>query len=147
MNPISRIFSTPASLAPTVLRLALAAVFIYHGGQKAFGLFGGKGWTATLTEWTAADGLNFPYWLAALGVLVEVVGALGLLVGAFTRFAALGLFCSMSVGIYCVHLANGFGGPGGYEYPFALASMAFALVCIGGGRFSIDRAISRQLLP
>ena len=73
MNPVSRIFSTPASLAPTVLRLALAAVFLYHGGQKAFGWFGGKGWTETLTQWTAADGLNFPYWLAALGVLAEIV--------------------------------------------------------------------------
>jgi putative oxidoreductase len=147
MNPVSRIFSTPASLAPTVLRLALATVFIYHGGQKTFGWFGGKGWSATMTAFTASDGLNFPYWLAALGVLAEVAGAAGLLFGVFTRVAAFGIFCTMLVAIYTVHLANGFGAPTGFEYPFTLASMAFALVCIGGGRFSIDRGISRQLLP
>ncbi len=147
MNPVSRIFSTPATLAPTVLRLALAVVFIYHGGQKVFGWFGGKGWSATMTAFTAADGLNFPYWLAAFGLLAEVAGAVGLLLGVFTRIAAFGIFCTMLVGIYSVHLANGFGGPGGYEYPFTLAAMAFALVCIGGGRFSIDRGISRQLMP
>ncbi len=147
MNPISRIFSTPASLAPTVLRLALAAVFFYHGGQKAFGWFGGKGWTETMAQWTASDGLNFPYWLAALGVLAEIGGAAALVPGIFTRLAAFGLFCTMLTGIYTVHFANGFGGAGGFEYPFSLAAMAFALVCIGGGRFSIDRAISRQLMP
>jgi putative oxidoreductase len=147
MNPVSRIFSTPASLAPTIIRLALATVFIYHGGQKAFGLFGGQGWSATLTALTAADGLNFPYWLAALGVLAEIAGAAGLLFGIFTRVAAFGILCVMLVAIYSVHLANGFGGPTGYEYPFALAAMAFSLVCIGGGRFSIDRGVSRQLMP
>lgn len=147
MNPISRIFSTPASLAPTVLRLALAVVFCYHGGQKAFGWFGGKGWTDTLAQWTAADGMNFPYWLAALGVLAEIVGAAALVPGIFTRLAALGIFCTMLVGIYTQHLAHGFGAPAGYEYPFSLAAMAFALICIGGGRFSVDRAVSRQLMP
>ena len=147
MNPVSRVFATPASLAPTVLRLALAAIFIYHGGQKTFGWFGGKGWSATMTAFTAADGLNFPYWLAALGVFAEFAGAVALFLGLFTRIAALGILCSMLVAIYSVHFVNGFGGPTGFEYPFALASMAFALLCIGGGRFSIDRAISRQLLP
>jgi putative oxidoreductase len=147
MNPVSRLFSTPASLAPTILRLALATIFIFHGGQKAFGWFGGKGWSATMTSLTASDGLNFPYWLAALGVLVEVAGAAGLLLGLFTRLAALGIFCAMLVAIYYVHFANGFSGPGGFEYPFALAAMAFALVSIGGGRFSVDRSISRQLMP
>ena len=147
MNPVSKLFSTPASLAPTVLRLGLTAVFVYHGGQKAFGWFGGKGWTDTMNQFTATDGLNFPYWLAALGVLAEIAGAAGLLLGFFTRLAAFGLFCTMVVGIYSVHFAHGFGGPGGYEYPFSLAAMAFALMCIGGGRFSIDRALARQLMP
>ena len=147
MNPVSRIFSTPASLAPTILRLALAVIFVYHGGQKAFGWFGGDGWTATMATLTAGDGLNFPYWLATLGVLAEIAGAAGIFFGIFTRIAALAIMLTMLVGIYTVHFAKGFGGPSGYEYPFALAAMAFALVCIGGGRFSIDRAISRQLLP
>jgi len=32
-----------------------------------------------------------------------------------------------------VHFKNGLMGPGGYEFPLALAAMAFALVCFGGG--------------
>ena len=148
MHPVYRFFVTPASFAPTLLRLLLAAVFLVHGGQKAFGWMGGEGWTATLQSWTAAGGLHLPYTLAALGVLVEILGALGLLLGLCTRLAALGIFCNMAVAVGYVHWKSGFlAKNGGYEYPLSLGVVALALMLAGGGRFSLDRAIADQLMP
>lgn len=147
MNPVYRLFATPASFAPTILRLTLAVVFAVHGGQKTFGWMGGHGLSATLLEWTSADGLNFSYPMAVLGILAELLGALGLFTGLLTRLAALGIFCTMLTAIFSVHLPAGFLAPRGYEYPFTLAGAALALIFCGGGRWSLDRRITRGLLP
>ena len=148
MHPVYRFFKTPASFAPTLLRLLLAGVFFVHGGQKAFGWLGGDGWTATLQQMTAADGLHLPYALAVLGVLAEIVGAFALLLGLCTRLAAFGILCTMTVAVSYVHWKAGFlARNGGFEYPLTLGIVALALMLTGGGRFSMDRAITSQLMP
>ena len=147
MHPVYRFFDTPASFALTLLRTMLAGVFFVHGGQKAFGWLGGEGWTATLQQFTTANGLHFPYPLAVLGVLAEIVGAFGLLLGLCTRLAALGIVCNMVVAVGYVHWKSGFlAKNGGFEYPLALGVVALALMLVGGGRFSVDRAITSQLM-
>ncbi len=149
MNPVYRFFATINSFAPTVLRLLLTGVFAIHAGQKTVGWLGGEGWKGTLAHWTAAapDGLNFPYGLAMMGILAEVFGAAGLLLGFMTRLAALGIFCVMVTAVFFVRGSAGFFAPRGYEYPLTLAGVAFALMCCGGGRFSVDRLLTRALLP
>ena len=147
MNPVYRLFATVDSFAPTVLRLTLTVVFAVHGGQKTVGWLDGPGWSGTLAHWTSAEGLNFPYPVAVLGILAETLGALGMLTGFLTRLAALGIFCTMLTAILTVHLAGGFLAPEGFEYPFTLAGMALALMLCGGGRWSVDRLISSTLLP
>ena len=147
MNPAYRLFATPDSFAPTILRLVLAVVFAVHGGQKIFGWLGGPGWGTTLEQWTSTEGLNFSHPVAALGILAETLGALGLLAGVLTRLAALGIFCTMLGAIFAVHGPAGFLAPKGYEYPFTLAGVALALMLAGGGRWSVDRLITRALLP
>jgi uncharacterized membrane protein YphA (DoxX/SURF4 family) len=39
----------------------------------------------------------------------------------------------MAVAIWKVHFKNGFTGQGGYEFPLALVTIAFALICFGAG--------------
>ncbi len=148
MHPVTRLFRTFDSLGPLVLRALLAAVFIYHGGQKAFGWFGGKGWAATQAQWAAPapEGFDLPAWLAAVAMVAEIAGAGCVALGLLTRPAALALFCTMTVAILKVHLPNGFFGPNGCEYPAALAAMALALVFLGGGKLSVDRGLSRTMM-
>jgi putative oxidoreductase len=123
-----------------VLRLALAAVFIAHGGQKLFGLFGGPGLAGTVQF---MGGMGIPAPLAFLAVFTEFFGGLALIVGAFTRLASLGLFVTMLVATVKVHLANGFflmtpGGKGvGYEYNMVLLAVTLALVLAGPGRIAL----------
>ena len=146
---VYRLLTTINSFAPTILRLMLAVIFTVHSGQKTIGWLGGAGWSGTLAHWTgqAPDGLHFPYGLAVAGILAEVCGAVGMLLGFLTRLAALGLLCVMATAVMFVHGPAGFFAPRGYEYPLAMAAVALALICCGGGRLSLDRFLSRALLP
>ena len=56
MHLFYRLFATINSLAPTILRLVMALVFLAHGGQKTVGWMGGPGWSKTLAQWTARRG-------------------------------------------------------------------------------------------
>ena len=147
MNPIYRLFATVDSFAPTILRVLLTVVFCVHGGQKTVGWMGGLGWSGTLAQWTDPHGLNFSYPLAMLGIAAEVAGAAGMFLGFLTRLAALAILCVMAVAIATVHWQAGFLNPKGYEYPLSLGVVALALLCSGGGRLSLDRVITRHLLP
>ena len=46
-----------------------------------------------------------------------------------------------------VHWQAGFLAPKGFEYPMTLGGVALALAFCGGGRLSMDRSLTRQLLP
>ena len=82
--------------------------------------------------------LGLPAWTAYLSAFTEFLGGLLLLLGLFTRIAALGICIDLSVAILKVHLHNGMLGPGGYELPLGLAALAFALIFFGGGSIALD---------
>jgi putative oxidoreductase len=117
-------------LALFVMRLALGAVMVGHGYQK---VFGGLHHHA---QFVASLGL--PAWTAYLSAFAEFFGGLLVLLGLFTRAAAFAICIDLSVAIAKVHFHNGLMGNGGYEFPLALASIAFALVFFGGGAIALD---------
>ena len=55
-----------------------------------------------------------------------------------TRFAALAICIDMLVAIFGVHWKNGFLHQGNYQFPLALAAIAFSLMFSGPGPISID---------
>jgi putative oxidoreductase len=117
-------------LALLVLRLVLGAVMIAHGARK---VFGGQQHHVQLVS-----SLGLPGWLAYLSTLAEFGGGILLVLGFITRCAALAVLIDMAVAIWKVHWKNGFTGQGGYEFPLALAAIAFALMFLGAGPISID---------
>lgn len=143
-NPIYDLFATQKSFGPFLLRLLLAAVFFLHGSQKAFGWFGGDGWTMTIETWSDPAGLNISPWLAGAAIITELLASLALFLGLFTRLAALGVVVVMAAAIYFVHSDLGLAS---VEYPFSLMVVAISLVFMGGGRGSMDRGISSLLMP
>ena len=138
------------SMAPLLLRLPLGVIFMAHGSQKLFGLFGGQGVSATLK--TFEEQMGIPPILTILAMIAEFGGGLGVLLGCLTRLSAFGIASVMVVAIYKVHLVNGFflnlgclpGRGQGFEYNIALLGMAFSLVLSGGGRWGVDRMIWRK---
>jgi putative oxidoreductase len=117
-------------LALLVMRLALGAVMLVHGYHK---VFGGLHHHADLVA-----SLGLPRWSAYLSSFTEFLGGLFLLFGLFTRVAALGICIDLSVAIAKVHFHNGLTGNGGYEFPLALAALAFALIFFGAGPIAFD---------
>ncbi len=122
-----------------LLRLAIGPIFIAHGGQKIFVM----GHTQVAGFMTNL-GIPMPEVAAWLLMLTEFVGGILLLLGLFTRFAAIPLAFAMLVAILTVHLKNGLIGQNGFEYPLALLAIALCLMIQGGGKISVDHLMKRR---
>ena len=130
--------------AEPLLRVTAGALLLPHGLQKLFGLFGGYGVDATEQFFSAKLGLPASFGL--LAGLIEVVGGVALAVGFGTRVAAAFVFALMAVAFAWVHLPIGFFWTnGGFEYPLMWAILAFAFIVRGGGRYSVDHWIGREI--
>jgi uncharacterized membrane protein YphA (DoxX/SURF4 family) len=56
-----------------------------------------------------------------------------ILAGLFTRLAAFAICIDPGVAIWKVHWHRGLMGEGGFEFPLAVATIAFALIFFAGG--------------
>ena len=132
------------SVGLLVLRVAVGLLFAGHGAQKLFGWFGGYGLEATGQFFSTKLGL--PASLALVAGLIEFVGGLLLAVGLFTRPIAALVAGLMAVAVLQVHLGAGFfWTSGGFEYPLFWGIVAFAFVLRGGGRYSLDAVIGKEI--
>jgi putative oxidoreductase len=121
-----------------IIRVMLAAVFMFHGSQKLFGLFDGPGLGGT-AAFMEQFNLPAPHVSAFLAGCAEFFGGLALLLG-FTRIAAVPLAFTMMVAVTVVH-PGAFGGNNGMEFPLTLAMVLVGLLLMGGGRLSVARLI------
>lgn len=143
-NPVHSFFQTPGSAAPLFLRLTLSVIFFYHSARKLLGWFDGEGLTATINAMTEAEGLGLSALLAATAIVAEVFVVPLLFFGLLTRFAALLVVSLMAGALYIVHA----GGPFiELQLPLTILACGLSLLFSGAGRFSLDRSISRALLP
>lgn len=117
-------------LALLVMRLALGAVMVAHGYQNLFRHLHEH------VRFVASVGI--PAWLGYVSSFAEFAGGLLVLVGLFTRAAAFALCIDLIVAIWKVNWHNGLTGDHGYEFPLALATLAFALIFLGGGPIAMD---------
>ncbi|MGN6542293.1 MAG: DoxX family protein [Ginsengibacter sp.] len=133
-----------------IARLALGLTIFPHGAQKLLGWFGGYGFTGTMGYFTTQA--HLPYIIGLLVILIEFFGSLFLIFGFLSRFAAIG-FIGLYIGaVATVHAANGFfmnwnmeAAKGeGWEYFILLFALAIIVLIAGGGKASIDAAISKK---
>lgn len=124
--------------AVLILRVCLGVVFLAHGLQAAFGLFGGPG-IKVFSEMLSGLGFRPALFWAYWGAYVELVGGACLILGLFTRGAVLLLLIFMVVAILKVHWAKGFFiQNGGFEYNFVIICICLALILLGAGKFSLN---------
>ncbi len=121
----------------TILRVVVGIVFLAHGGQKLF-VWGFAGVAAFM----AKVGIPAPMLAAVVVTLVEFLGGLALLLGLFTRWAAIPLAINMAVAILTVHLPAGFFLPNGYEFALTLLAANVALAFLGSGEASADTLLA-----
>lgn len=133
------------------LRLIVGLGFVEHGCAKLSR--GPDGFIAILQ----AIGMPFADLLGWATIIVEIVGGLLILAGAFVPVAAAPMIVVLLVAIFTVHLPNGFSsiklvsydtaahfGQPGYETDLLYIAGLLAL-CIGGaGPFSVDGHLKRH---
>ncbi len=127
-----------------LVRIATGLLLVPHGAQKLFGWFGGYGIDATSQFFAAKLGL--PASFALLAGLIEFFGGVMLAAGLATRPVAALVVALMAVAVVHVHLGAGFFWTnGGFEYPLLWGIVAFSYVIRGGGRYSVDALIGREI--
>ena len=144
------LFKTDDAWSSLVLRLMLGLVMFPHGAQKLLGWYGGFGFDGTMGFFTQK--LELPWIVAFLVIIGEFFGAIGLLTGFLTRIAAASFIVIMLGAIATTHLPFGFfmnwSGQQqgeGFEYHLLVIGMSAALLIAGGGKWSADRIIAKQL--
>ena len=117
-----------------VFRVFVGLLFFMHGSQKIFGWFGAKG-------------------IVALGSLMGVVGVgetlvgLGILLGFFTRLAALGGLVIMVGAWVRVHLSQGINPLGNGGETALLYFLAFlVLLAYGARKWSLEHHLLKKEL-
>jgi putative oxidoreductase len=120
-----------------VLRLVLGWIFVAHGAQKLFGMFGGIGIDGT-TKMMEGLGFVYPYLCAVVWSSVEFLGGAFLLFGVLSRYAASLIALCMAITIWKINMAYGFFiQDGGFEYSLLIIAACCPVVLLGGGNWSL----------
>ena len=150
MKALNFLFKIDNNVSTLLLRLLLGLVFFPHGAQMALGWFGGYGFSGTMGFFTGT--LHIPALFAFLAIATQFAGAIALILGLFTRVAALGIAVNMLVAVAMVHaqygwFMNWFGNQKGegFEYHLLAIGIAIVLIIRGGGKWAADRVIENWL--
>jgi putative oxidoreductase len=140
----SGIYAAFDPIALPLLRLTMGLILFPHGCQKLFGWFGGLGFEK-FTEIFDKIGWHPAVFWVALVALTESVGGLLLAFGFLTRFAAAAIVIFMINAVWATSAKGFFWAQGGMEYPILIGIVALVFLIKGGGRFSVDHALGKEL--
>ena len=140
----SGIYQAFEPFALPLLRLAMGLTLVPHGCQKLFGWFGGAGFEKFTEIFDKIGWYPAAFWVAVVA-LTETVGGLMLAFGFLTRFAAAAILIFMLNAIWATSAKGFFWAQGGLEYPLIIAMVALVFLIRGGGKYSVDHALGREL--
>ena len=122
-------------VALLLLRIGLASIFLTHGTHKQ------RLWKMQPSAQMPAGMLRTLRFLS----IAEPAGALGVLFGFLTRYAAIGLALVMlgALRFLIVKVHRKFTGENvaGWEFEYLLLLVAIALAIFGAGRYALDRVV------
>jgi putative oxidoreductase len=135
-------FYNPLSpYAYAFMRFATGAVLAPHGIDKLL-----HGSLAQYAQNIGGKGLPFPMVFAALMFFTESAGAIMLAIGLLTRIAAAMIWIEMAVIISVYLWPYGYlWTKHGYEYALLWLLLCTAIFFRGGGRYSVDQLISKEI--
>ena len=122
-----------APFAAFLLRVSLGALFLAHAGLKFF-VFTPAGTAAFFGS------VGLPPALAYVTIAAEVIGGVALILGLWTRYAAVLLTPILLGAIFTVHGSAGFffdNAHGGWEYPAFWIVALFVQALLGDGAYAL----------
>lgn len=147
---IESLTGTLADWIVGIARVVLGVIFFAHGAQKMLGWYGGSGLASSMRTFT--EHLHLPSTLAFFVIAGELASGVGLIVGLFSRIAAVFIALTMVGAIATVHFRFGlfmdwFGSQKGHGIEYHLLAIVLALVVFvkGGGAFSLDGLVQQQV--
>jgi len=120
-------------LALLLLRISLGAILIFYGRDKLF--------TQTANYIQSFPRFGLPSYFTYIAGVVELFGGCLLIVGLFTRVAALLIVAETVFVIAWFHRMGNLSAVQNYQVELLLAVTAFALVALGAGAISLDQPI------
>lgn len=141
MKRINTALSRISPLAPLVLRIAIGGIMLYHGIDKLRGGMDGVEGMFTMMD-VPAPALSAP-----LVTALEVIGGIALIAGLGTRLAAASLAAVLTGAVLFVKTDLGIISSGpmpGAELDIALLAGLVALLLLGPGNMSADRAVGLE---
>ena len=128
-------------IAETFLRVVVGIMFLMHVSGKF-----NAGPSGVAANVMTKNGLEPAILWAYVIIFLESVGGVCLIIGLFTRFFAAALAIEMLVALLVVHLPKGYAAAGGgYEYVLLIGAACFLIAIRGGGPYSVDQAIGKEL--
>jgi putative oxidoreductase len=144
ITPLAPVYDHTRELSWLLVRLTGGGFLLIHGLQKLFG----STIAAFATGSLARRGIEPALPLAYAVWFIEIVGGACLMLGLFTRLFAGMAVVEFIVIILYAHGPNGFiwSRPGGgWEYPAFWGLILIAILMRGGGPYSVDRRLGREL--
>ena len=128
-------------IAATLVRVVVGVMFIMHDWGKF-----NAGPARVAATFANNYHLPAPELMAYTAMGLELVGGICLIIGLFTRFFAAALAVEMGIALLVVHLPKGYAaGTGGYEYVLLIGVALLAIAMRGGGPYSVDAKIGKEL--
>lgn len=134
-------YATWREISYALVRVVVGVMFLMHVSVK-FKIGAG----AVAANIMAKNGLEPALGFAYAAMALELIGGACLIVGLFTRFFAAALAIEMLIALIAYHLPKGYAaGGGGYEYVLLIGAVCFAIAMRGGGPYSVDAKIGKEL--
>ena len=137
-------YDNTRDLSWLIVRVTAGGMLLVHGLNKVlYGSIAGFA-SGSLTR----RGIEPAVPLAYVVFFLETVGAVCIILGLFTRAFAAAIGVQFLIITFHAHWAQGFGWNrpgGGWEYPLFWGLIWLAIGLRGGGPYSLDRMLGREL--
>lgn len=138
--PLGRLYAIFSPFTDSLIRLMAGGTLAFHGYQILFGNIDGAG-----RFFESVGFENGLMWAWVVGALEFVCGLL-LAAGLLTRLAAAPIIVFLIVAIVTYHWEFGYNWEArGIEYPLFWAIVVFHFLIRGGGPWSLDAKIGREI--
>ena len=134
-------YASVGDIAFTFMRIVVGVMFLMHVSIK-YKIGAG----AVAANIMAKNGLQPALGFAYAAMALETIGGVCLIIGLFTRFFAATNGILIGIAFLFVHLPRGYAaGGGGYEYVLLIGAALLVIAMRGGGPYSADRMIGKEL--